>query len=631
LLLVLILCFVALAASEVSAQTCGTPGKDGAGGSLSGIVNTYYPGNASAGAGATSITLSTPTGASTTITTGDLLLVIQMQDAQINTTNSNVYGDGASGDPGSGSTAINQSGLYEFVVATSNGGGTVSIRGAGTGNGLINTYSNAAATATRGQRRFQVVRVPQYSSATLTSGLTALAWNGRTGGILAIDVSGALTLGSAAVNVDGLGFRGGGAQQWTGDTGGASTDYVNVSTNTVHGVKGEGIAGTPRYVYDSTGTVVNTGAEGYPGGSTARGAPGNAGGGGTDGKVSINEQNSGGGGGGNGGIGGLGGNTWNSNLALGGFGGEDFPATASRLIMGGGGGAGSRNNSSGVMSSGGMGGGIVIMRAGTITGSGTITANGEDGVEADNDGGGGGGAGGSIVVVAASGGLGSLTARAQGGKGGDAWLTQAPGGSPGERHGPGGGGAGGVVVTSASASVNVGGGTRGVTTTALDPYGATSGGTGQIISATASQIPGASTGAACVPNVSLNKSVSPTGTQLPGTDLTYTISFTNAGGNSARNLILTDPDPSTTLSLSTNTYFKVGSVTTALGTTGLTVTVSYSNNNGSTFVYTPVSGAGSAPAGYDATVTHIRFSFTGNLSQTAPNNTGSVSFKVRIK
>jgi uncharacterized repeat protein (TIGR01451 family) len=236
-----------------------------------------------------------------------------------------------------------------------------------------------------------------------------------------------------------------------------------------------------------------------------------------------------------------------------------------------------------------------------------------------------------VVVVALNSGLGSLTVRAQGGDGGDAWIAQAPGGSPGDRHGPGGGGAGGVVVASASASVNVGGGTRGLTTTALDTYGATSGGTGQTISATASQIPGASTGAACVPNVSLNKSVSPNGTQLPGTDLTYTISFTNAGGNSARNLVLTDPDPSTTLSLSTNTYFKVGSATTALGTTGLTVTVSYSNNNGSTFVYTPVSGAGSAPAGYDATVTHIRFSFTGNLSQTAPNNTGSVSFKVRIK
>lgn len=629
--LALMLCFVAFAASEASAQICATPGKDGAGGSLTGVVNTYYPGNASVSAGSNSITLTAPTGASTPITTGDLLLVIQMQDAQINTSNTDAYGDNVGGDPASGSSAISQSGLYEYVVATSNAGTSVSIRGGGTGNGLVNSYANATATNSRGQRRFQVVRVPQYSSATLTSGLTAMAWNGRTGGILAIDVSGALNLGSATVSVDGLGFRGGGAQQWAGDTGGAITDYVNVATNTVHGVKGEGIAGTPRYVYDSTGAIVNTGVEGYPGGSTARGAPGNAGGGGTDGRVSTNERNSGGGGGGNGGIGGLGGNTWSTNLALGGFGGDDFAATAGRVVMGGGGGAGSRNNSSGVMSSGGVGGGIVMMRAGTFSGSGTITANGDDGVSADNDGGGGGGAGGSVVVVAVSGGLGSLTVRAQGGKGGDAWLSQPPNGTPGDRHGPGGGGAGGVVVTNGSPSINVSGGARGLTTTALDPYGATNGGTGQTISATLSQIPGASPGASCVPNVSLNKSVSPTGTQLPGTDLTYTITFTNAGGNSARNLVLTDPDPSTTLSLSTNTYFKVGSATTTLGTTGLTVTVSYSNNNGSTFLYTPASGGGGAPAGYDANVTHIRFSFTGNLSQTSPNNTGSVSFKVRIK
>ena len=632
LLFALAICFLCGAASNASAQVCGTPGKDGAGGSLSGIVNTYYPGNASANAGATTISLGTATGSTTAIANGDLLLVIQMQDAQIDTDNDDTYGDGAGGDPASGSTAINRSGLYEFVVVTNISGGTVTIRGAGTGNGLVNGYSNAAATTTRGQRRFQVVRVPQYSSATLTSGLTAMAWNGRTGGILAIDVSGALNLGSATVNVDGLGFRGGGAQQWAGDADGAITDYVSVSTDTVHGVKGEGIAGTPRYVYDLTGAVSNTGAEGYPGGSTARGAPGNAGGGGTDGRVSNNERNSGGGGGGNGGTGGMGGNTWNSNLVLGGFGGDDFAATAGRVVMGGGGGAGSRNNSSGVMSSGGPGGGIVIVRAGTVTGSGTISANGSEGVAADNDGGGGGGAGGSVVVTAASGGLGSLTVRARGGDGGDAWITQPPGSTPpGERHGPGGGGGGGVVVTNGSPSISVTGGTRGLTTTALDAYGATNGSIGQTISATASQIPGASTGSACVPNVSLNKSVSPTGTQLPGTDLTYTISFTNTGGNSARSLVLTDPDPSTTLRLNTSTYFKLGSATSSLGTTGLTVIVSYSNNNGSTFAYTPASGGGGAPAGYDGNVTHIRFSFTGNLSQTSPNNTGSVSFQVRIK
>src|SRR6185295_525730 len=121
--------------------------------------------------------------------------------------------------------------------ATSAAGGTVSIRGAGAGNGLVNSYTNAAAGGTQGQRRFQVIRVPQYSSATLGSTLTALAWNGTTGGVLVFDVAGALTLGSATVSLNGLGFRGAGARQLTGGSGGTSTDYVNVATNNFHGNK----------------------------------------------------------------------------------------------------------------------------------------------------------------------------------------------------------------------------------------------------------------------------------------------------------------------------------------------------------------------------------------------------------
>ena len=141
----------------------------------------------------------------------------------------------------------------------------------------------------------------------------------------------------------------------------------------------------------------------------------------------------------------------------------------------------------------------------------------------------------------------------------------------------------------------------------------------------------ASIGAAAPPAVGLVKSVSPGGTQRPGTDLTYTVVFTNNGGAAATNFVLTDPDPATTLKINDNTDFKVGSVVNNLGTTGLSVTVSYSNDGGVTFTYTPASGAGGAPAGYDGNVTHIRWSFTGNLSQTPPNNTGSVSFTTRIR
>jgi uncharacterized repeat protein (TIGR01451 family) len=127
-----------------------------------------------------------------------------------------------------------------------------------------------------------------------------------------------------------------------------------------------------------------------------------------------------------------------------------------------------------------------------------------------------------------------------------------------------------------------------------------------------------------VPIVGLVKSVNPTGNQIPGTDLTYTIAFTNTGGALARQLVITDPVPA-------NTDFKVGSVTNSLGTTGLTVVVAYSNNGGTTYAYTPVSGGGGAAAGYDQNVTNIRWTFTGNLSQTSPNNTGSVSFIARIR
>ena len=68
-----------------------------------------------------------------------------------------------------------------------------------------------------------------------------------------------------------------------------------------------------------------------------------------------------------------------------------------------------------------------------------------------------------------------------------------------------------------------------------------------------------------------------------------------------------------------------------LGTTGLTVAVAYSNNSGSTWAYTPASGAGGAPAGYDRLVTNVRWTFTGNLSPTVPNNTGSVGFIARVR
>jgi hypothetical protein len=80
-----------------------------------------------------------------------------------------------------------------------------------------------------------------------------------------------------------------------------------------------------------------------------------------------------------------------------------------------------------------------------------------------------------------------------------------------------------------------------------------------------------------------------------------------------------------------NTDFKLGSPAFAPGTSGLTTAVAYSNNGGTTYTYTPVSGGGGAPAGFDRTVTHVRWTMTGNLSQVSPNNSYGVSFQARIR
>ena len=59
------------------------------------------------------------------------------------------------------------------------------------------------------------------------------------------------------------------------------------------------------------------------------------------------------------------------------------------------------------------------------------------------------------------------------------------------------------------------------------------------------------------------------------------------------------------------------------------VTAEYSDDGGATWTYTPVSGGGGAPAGFDASVTHVRFVMTGTLNAGGASTVG-VSFGVRI-
>jgi len=591
----------ATAITAVQPLVCATPGNDGAGGSLSGIVNAYYPpgaGVTGAAAGTASIVLGKAAtgGAQMAIAAGDLVLVMQMQSATINFTNTSSYGDGVPGDPGSGSTNLDNTGQFEFVVATSavpTGGGTLTFTGAGATNGLLNSYTNTIATSSQGESTFQVIRVPQYASATLTSTLAALAWNGATGGVLAIDVSSQLTLGGT-VAVDGDGFRGGGGRILAGNGTGTATDYVQLSTNKANGSKGEGIAGTPAFIAPAGYTTTTAAAatnqtyvEGLPSGSYSRGAPGNAGGGGTDSDPKTNTQNDGGGAGGNGGTGGNGGFGWNSAGIVGGFGGVLFPASTGTLIAGGGGGAGTTNDGSwyaggtggadcgttctGIYSSGAAGGGIAILHAGSVTGTGSITSNGLTATDVENDGGGGGGAGGSIEIFANSGSLTGLTVQANGGNGGNTWLTDAPGTPfPGNRHGPGGGGGGGVIFLSAAPTASsVKAGLNGYSTMANDAYGATVGQAGTVSSNfTINETPGAQPGAECATaDLAVTNAGAPA-VVAPTANVTYTQTVTNNGPLAAVNAVFSEAVPANTTFFSITPAAGWACTTPAVGASG---------------------------------------------------------------
>ncbi len=125
------------------------------------------------------------------------------------------------------------------------------------------------------------------------------------------------------------------------------------------------------------------------------------------------------------------------------------------------------------------------------------------------------------------------------------------------------------------------------------------------------------------PSLVLVKSVAPPGASPPATDLTYTITATNAGTNPAVSVVAVD-------SVAPQVRFKVGSATSTLPA-GVTAIIAYSNDAGATWTYTPVSLGCAAPAGFDGCVNRVRWSLQNPLSNVAPDNVASFSFVVRIK
>jgi uncharacterized repeat protein (TIGR01451 family) len=125
-------------------------------------------------------------------------------------------------------------------------------------------------------------------------------------------------------------------------------------------------------------------------------------------------------------------------------------------------------------------------------------------------------------------------------------------------------------------------------------------------------------------NLSLTKSVNPVGDQAPGTDLAYTVDYQNLGATTLTTIAIYDAIPAWT-------QFQVGSSLTGVPPATVSgITVEYSDDNGATWAYVPVSGGGGAPAGYDANVTNVRWVFTGTLLAGASSTTG-VGFTVRIQ
>jgi len=564
--------------SAIGAQTlptCATPGSEGTPAGISGTVNSYWtPASGTFGAATPSIGLSARRGAAVDLAPGDLALVIQMQCADINTSDSLAYGSGVAGEPAAGYTDPAGgclAGRYQMVRA---GPATTATSLDLSATPLSAAFSQLGATSTAGRRTFQVVRVPQFRNAALTGNLSTVNWDGFSGGVIAVDVVDQLDFSGFVVNADGSGFRGGGGLT------ASATDAVERfrwDDGSRHAVKGEGIAGTPRWVSlkrdpdsGAAAGITDQGAGwgGYPTGASstgdlARGAPGNAGGGGQF--WSGTSDNGGGGGGGNGGAGGQGGVGWRSAGYAGiladysnvperkwGFGGATVPASAGRLVMGGGGGAGDNNNNSPAdQSSGAAGGGIVMLRAGRFAGTGSIRARG--GRAADNppnDGAGGGGAGGSVLLFADSS-TASLSVDVRGGRGGDAHTI---GSTP---HGSGGGGGGGVLLRNAAVAVTalLAGGGPGVTTTSDCPtgsqcppgganHGAAAGVPGvESVLPPDGDAPASIAGYRCEANLSVNKD-NAAATLVSGSTTVYTLLVSNAGLGVAHGALLTDtPSP----------------------------------------------------------------------------------------
>lgn len=399
---------------------------------ISGVVNAYTSVSA--------INTSTLTVASSAaFAVGNRVLLIQMKGATIDITNTSSYGT---------ISALNNAGNFQFGIVSTIPNGTSIV---------LATTPTVAFTA-GGTNRVQLVRVRSIvGNGNVNGNITATAWNGTSGGVIAIEVSGTLTI-AAGFRIDGTGsgFRGGlvsgqsDGTAWCNWSDFRSTDITVNCYDGIYAQKGEGIAEDSPNDY-------------------GRGPQANGGGG-------SGEHNGGGGGGSNVSVGGDGGMQFSgcpyrrngtgincntpaggalqvsactatavattTGVMVGGIGGKALTggSTNNKIFMGGGGGGGQQNGAGGT--SGAIGGGIVIISATTIVNNSgnadAIRSNGNAAANTTGNEGAGGGGGGALLVETNTF-ANAITLTARGGNGGNAVTSNV------SCRGPGGGGGGGLI------------------------------------------------------------------------------------------------------------------------------------------------------------------------------------------
>ena len=139
--------------------------------SLNTVVNDYSVPTEDLAAGAITI----PVTDASAFSEGDQIMIIQMQHTS-------------------------SAGTYEFRTIESIANNDITVNAS-----LTNSYYQSTSS------KAQIVRIPQYTDVSVHSGgsITAAAWDGNTGGILAFNASGEVTVDSGgSIDVSGLGFRG---------------------------------------------------------------------------------------------------------------------------------------------------------------------------------------------------------------------------------------------------------------------------------------------------------------------------------------------------------------------------------------------------------------------------------------